>query len=45
MIDKEDYRHQDSLEIDLTNSKQASSSYDEELHKLAQNLIQVAQIF
>lgn len=35
MIDKEDYRHQDSLEIDLTNSKQASSSYDEELHTLA----------
>ena len=35
MIDKEDYRHQDSLEIDLINSKQASSSYDEELHKLA----------
>lgn len=35
MIDKEDYRHQDSLEIDLTNSKQASSFYDEELHKLA----------
>ena len=34
MIDKDDYRHQDSLEIDLTNCKQASSSYDEELHKL-----------
>jgi uncharacterized protein (TIGR01620 family) len=35
VINKEDYQHQDSLEIDLTKIKQASSSYDDELQKLA----------